>query len=80
MEFLTALLKRLSRHTGPAFVEGQKTGEAYAKRDVSKDFSSGFRPPCDADASLKARSYTEDFKAQGKSEEFVRGFHRNTRK
>jgi hypothetical protein len=75
MEFVRAFLERLFRRAGPEFVEGQKTGEAYAKRDASRDFSRGLRPPCNADASLKARSYTQSFKAEGKSKQFVRGFH-----
>jgi hypothetical protein len=74
MEFLKSL-KKLLPNVGPEFKEGRKMGEEYAKRDGHEVLRASFKRPSHADASLKARSFTEQLREEGKSEEFIKGFY-----
>ena len=50
-------------------------GEEYAKRDGKEIPRASFKRPSHVDASLKARSFTEQLRAEGRSEEFIKGFY-----
>ena len=67
-------LKKVLTPVGPEFNEGKLTGREYAKKDAQK-FETAVHRPSSASGSLKSRSYTNQLREQGKSDEFIKGFH-----
>ena len=72
---LLQVLKGLLPKTRPEYRAGRKMGEDYAKRDAEEIAQSVHGKPARVEAAIRAKSFDRELREQGKSEEFIKGFH-----